>query len=617
MCGILGVVGERIADRVAKQIFQTALDSIAHRGPDAQGLARGNGFCLGHRRLAIIDLTEGGAQPMTDPDTGIVLVFNGEIYNYIELRQQLAGQGVTFHTESDTEVLLKAFIAWGSDCVKRFNGMFAFGLIDPRTEQLFLARDRFGVKPLYMMRDGNTLAFASEVKAIQGLRLAPREIDRQALREFLVAGRYATDGRSFYQQVGMLRPGYWASYKWKSGEYHTQPFWQYPQIDLASPRTRQDAYRQFAELMDSALMLRLRSDVPLAVSLSGGLDSSAILAGAAAISQTPPRSFTSTYDLPDTGELDWASIAAAGANSQLVECKTTMGDWLAILRKCIGHLDGPVATPAVVPVYGLMQQVRAAGIKVLLEGQGADELLGGYVQYSIAQFADALVNPTRWPEAAGIGRRGLRQFGVKNFFYHYTKEHLPWAIRGIRRVSGYNRLFRPQTVRDAHDEIYFLRADHGESRRGVDRRLWLDHCDVQLPRLLHYGDALTMAHGIESRMPFMDYRLVDWVFRLPIDLRFDPLHTKWMIRQYLVDHGQPVIAQRRDKKGYPTPYTHWMSQMDSTLLDRLFPKDAAVFEFVDPVALRQAFGRQKGGRQFGANLLFRILSTQIWLEGER
>lgn len=615
MCGILGVVGDHVGQRVSPEVFQAALDSITHRGPDAEGTSREDHYILGHRRLAIIDLSEGGAQPMVDEASGVSIVFNGEIYNYVELRDELRALGVHFQTQSDTEVLLKAYLTWGVDCLPKLNGMFAFACVDPGAGKLVLARDRFGVKPLYLFRSGPILAFASEVKALLGLGLAPREVDRHALADFIVAGRYATDARSFYKGIVSLERGQWMEYHWCNGSHRKGAYWEYPVADPSSTVTSEEAFEAFDELLTDAVRLRLRSDVPLAVSLSGGLDSTAILSASARLADRPPKCFTSTFDIPGSGELNWASIAAEAANAELIECQTRSDDWLEIYRDCIWHLDGPVGTPSVVPVWGLMKQVRAAGIKVLLEGQGADELLGGYAHYTVGQWADALAHPTRWAEAADIGLRGSRQFGIKSFFYHYTRLYLPRLFDRVRQLSGAYRLFQPELLEWGDTDVY-ANEFGGSDRSHVDRLLWLDHRGVGLSRLLHYGDALTMAHGIESRMPFMDYRLIDWAFRQPIPIRLDHRNSKWMIRSYLKKRNQLRIAQRVDKKGYPTPYKHWMSQMSEGLLGDLFPTDAAIFEYVRRDQFLQALRQQSGKRQLGATLLFRILSAQIWLDME-
>jgi asparagine synthase (glutamine-hydrolysing) len=614
MCGIIGIVGTQARAQARDDQFTLATEQLTHRGPDGHGIERGAWGQLGHRRLSIIDLSTDGRQPMRDTQTGVMIAYNGELYNYIELRSELKHLGHSFSTNSDTEVLLKAYLQWGEHCLTKLNAMFAFAILDPRTDTVLLARDRFGVKPLYYVNGPRFLAFASEPKALITLGVVNNDPDDQAVADFLVGGRYAGSNRSFLRDVTRLKAAHCISYCLHPATLRSWRYWDYPGRVNRRARTNGQTFEEFASLFDSAVQLRQRADVPVALSLSGGLDSTAILASMTASKSRAPLCFTSTFDVAGVDEADWATEAANSAGADLITCPVRSTDWLETLTQCTYHLDGPVANPSVIPVWHLMRQVSERGIKVLLEGQGADELLGGYVQYATAQLSDTATHPSEWHTLPHLLHSAHKLFGPKTLSYTFVKDNWPGIIRRYRDLTGQLSLLTPQVAEAGRDDIHFIRAPISD-RQGADRRLWLDHSDVQLPRLLHYGDALSMAHGVETRMPFMDYRLVEWAFALDIDARLDPKASKWMIRRYLTLHNQKTIARRSDKKGYPTPYLRWFANMTSTNIQELLPPHAPVFQYVQRDAVLKAFTVRKATAQFGAGLLFRIVALQSWLQG--
>jgi asparagine synthase (glutamine-hydrolysing) len=607
MCGILGVVGKGAGPQCLQTIHRS-LASIAHRGPDGEDVFAAEGVAFGHRRLSIIDLTEGGRQPMTDAETGVTITFNGEIFNYVELRKELRSKGYVFHSQSDTEVLLRAYLEWGTACLRRLNGMFAFALFDPRENSVLLVRDRFGVKPLYYASKNGRLGFASESDALIGLGVAEARADEEAVANFLMAGRYAGE-RAFLSGVKSLPPAHVLVCDVTTGSITVNRWWDYPKVASGVALQRGDTFEAFAELFEDSVRLRLRSDVPLGVTLSGGLDSTAILAASARLNNRAPICFTSTYDTPGSGEFSWAEKAARAAGAEIVACPAQSDSWLETLDACIGHLGGPVATPAVVPLWRLMQQVRGSGIKVILEGQGADELLAGYVQYAVA----ALSFRRAGGPAVGAIPAMLSTFGSSSVAYSMLQSAAPGVIRALRTRMGYYAALTPEVRAACRDDLHRPRVDY-QGRGLVDYRLWADHSGSQLARLLHYGDGISMAHGVESRMPFMDYRLVEWVFSLQETTRIDPARTKWMIRDYLKSRGQGEIAARKDKKGYPTPFTSWLAGPRAQALFADLPADSEVFGYVVRDKFMELLSDQRGGNDAGANLRFRIVTLQLWLD---
>ena len=388
MCGILGWLAEGVQSHAEN--FSKALDTLAHRGPDDRGVFDGRGVLLGHRRLSIIDLSSSGHQPMREPASGAVIVFNGEIYNYLELRSQLAALGHVFRTESDTEVLLHAYLEWGPAALNKLNGMWGFAIWHPEQRKLFVARDRFGIKPFYFTQRNIGFAFASEPKALLALFPELRQPDDLAVYKFLAQGLLYTEGHSFYRGIDTLPPGHYGEYSMETGQFRVSRYWDYPETSTSSTYNSRNATEEFSSLFQDAVSLRMRSDVPVGVTLSGGLDSTAVLA--AAMHKTPGERvcFTSVYGGNERGESGWAKLASAPYGIVPVEVEAPNTGWLETLQQIAWHMDGPGYSPAVYPLWHLMREARQKGVLVLLEGQGADEALGGYPQYAVIAFLGIL-----------------------------------------------------------------------------------------------------------------------------------------------------------------------------------------------------------------------------------
>lgn len=609
MCGILGVTGPAAA-RLAAPRFDSALDRIAHRGPDSAGTWHDDQAWLGHRRLAIIDLTVDGHQPMVDPASGLVILFNGEIYNYRELRGELIALGHRFHSHSDTEVLLRGYLEWGAGIQERCNGMWAAALWNPRTQTLFLTRDRFGKKPLYYARVASSLWFASEPKALHSLLPDLAEADPAAVVDLVVNSRLHLGERSFYRHIRALPPAHCATYDARGDQLALCRYWDYPEAAEPVMDSRRD--EAFSQLFLDAVQLRLRSDVPLGLTLSGGLDSSAVLAAACQGGDLAPRSYTSVYGEARQGELGWAEVAARCAGTSVDQVSSSMDDWPSTLPAVVGHLDAPGQSPAVLPLWSIMKQARADGVPVLLEGQGADEILGGYTWYPAAQ-AVALA---RRGDLGGFSR--ICRSMSEAFTWRWT---VGWLARQAAPELGTrltrtrrHRLFRPTVIADwqQRDEDPTL-SRAGLGYEPMYRAMWRDHAIEVLPGLLHYGDSISMAHGIESRLPFLDYRLVEWVFRHRPTL-LDHGHTKAPLRSYLRSRGFDPIARRRDKLGYPVPMTDWYRSIGGQWIDEILASPTApIWDLMEPARVGELAQEARRGSMAGAMHLFKFLTTELWL----
>jgi len=520
---------------------------------------------------------------------------------------------------SDTGVLLELLETEGASALTRLNGMFAFGLWDAREQKLLLGRDRFGVKPLYYRLGADGFAFASEPKALLRLYPESRRIDEQTLLAFLAHNDLYASGRSFYEGIRVLPPAHWAVYDISTGELQLERYWDYPAVWSGSefPLPPDVASEQFAELFEDAVRIRLRSDVPVGLTLSGGLDSTAVLA-AAKRADYPLRCFTSVYGADSgaqgSGELNWARRAAAAADCPLVPVEASRSEWLSVMSDVVWHMDGPGYSPAVYPLWRLMQKARAEHIPVLLEGQGADEELAGYPQYAALYLMD------RFGRFGAVNllelAKGLLQFrdtfGLKWLMLWLAREGSPSLLQWHRKKTGFQSLMRSNIVLP-HTTIPV--ATPAPPRGRVDQRLREDHAFHILPGLLHYGDAISMAHSIEARHPFLDYRLVEWLFAAPTDIKLRDGETKWVLREYLRAQGQREIGNRRDKKGYPTPAGAWLASEEGRHLESAVMRSGnPLHEWCEPARLANLFERQRRGLLATDHHLYKIISTQMWID---
>lgn len=618
MCGILGWFGPHGPDDLGR--FGAALDLLSHRGPDDRGVFAAPGILLGHRRLSILDLSPAGHQPMAEPTSGAVIVFNGEIYNHVELRAELEVLGHRFAGHSDSEVLLHALMEWDEQALPRLNGMWAFAFWQPAKQRLLLARDRFGVKPLYYRGGKAGLAFASEPKALLALFPEHRAVSEPQLLDFLGNNLLYARSESFYQGIHVLPPAHFAVYEVGTGKLCLSRYWDYP-ANTDEALSAEDAFAQFDTLLTDAVRLRLRSDVPVGLTLSGGLDSTGVLAAASPYTAKPLTCFTSVYGEGEIGELPWAQRASEAVHAPLIAVSAPQADWLQTLRKIVWHMDGPGYSPAVYPLWHLMQRARTEGVPVLLEGQGADEALAGYPQYAVLEMLGYLSGQSGQRRSlAGVRARmrALRRtFSLRWALAWSARELSPALLRWHRRRVGFESLMR-KNVKLPHLPEHLMR----KAGDPVRQRLLADHSLTILPGLLHYGDAVSMAHGVEARNPFMDYRLVEWMFRLPSKLRFHQNETKWVLREYLRVHNQPLIGNRPDKKGYPTPVGRWLASEQGLEIEQLLlARNSMLHQWCDPDKIKILIEQNRQGVMAAEHHLYKLVSTQLWLseciEGRR
>ncbi len=542
----------------------------AHRGPDGFGVAiMEDGqvrrsrelptpvgkIALGHNRLAIIDLSEGGHQPMRSSDGGLWIVYNGEIYNYRELREELESLGRQFRSSSDTEVLLEAYNTWGPTCVSRFNGMWAFAILDLRRRCLLLSRDRFGVKPLHIAKDGDRILFASEIKALLAARQAPPRLNRGVAAAFLRHGVVNATDETFFEGIRCFPPAHYAEIDLERPlDWTPVRFWALPDAPergMAAP-TPEEACRNFRDLFTSSVSLRMRSDVRVGSCLSGGLDSSSIVCVASRLRppDDPMDTFTASFEDAALDERRYADAvnARVGARAH-VTTPTAAGalqDWPALVRA----QDEPFTSLSIYAQYCVMRLSRQNGVKVLLDGQGGDETLAGYRKYAMFHLR-SLWSRRRAVALAGFGWGLLRRGDRGLMRLSEGVRYLPGVLR--RRAEGLSAAIAPG-YRGAWTAAELAREPgHLVEDRQVD-----DLTRYSLPSLLRYEDRNSMAFGIEARVPFLDYRLVEFLLRVSSDRKLVGGQTKAILRRALRGTVPDEILDRRDKLGFGPPQQDWL-----------------------------------------------------------
>ncbi len=608
MCGIAGI-WYRDGQTVDHADLKRMADAIQHRGPDGEGFWQQDNIGLCHRRLSILDVSSRGSQPMATPDGQLHLVFNGAIHNYVELKQELQALGIVFVSETDTEVVLWAYRIWGKSCFERFNGMWAIAIWDASTQELVLVRDRFGIKPLYYSVRGNRIAFASEAKAILSVFSEEREIQQQELVGFLHGVNPDCSDRTFFKNIFQILPGHICTIHREN--IHTEKYWLFkPGTEIARP----DAEEAFLALLDDAVRLRLRSDIPVGATLSGGLDSSSVALLVAAQITTPMQTFSLQYDDPSCDESDYARMVLQENKLLLPHFfQPPSTHLLETIRSTTWHHDAPCPSRGRYAAWHLMQDT-SRHVKVILTGEGSDEILGGYGRFIL----DALWDRWRLESASysalntelqdlsaisGIRHASLRKLLARRIKQRYFPSTLPAADvlpSELKRSAG-------PAIKPTRESPY---------RSRLNNSLWQEFTVTGLPEVLHHFDACTMAFGIEGRAPFLDHRLVELMFSLPFNEKIRDGWTKSLLRRAMRNILPEPVRLRRHKLGYPAPLnslfripTH-AAEIRNCLLDGEGVRQG----WFDRKTLeRKLSTRLQPGRSNDPEVLWRLLSTEFWL----
>ncbi|MBS0614014.1 MAG: asparagine synthase (glutamine-hydrolyzing) [Proteobacteria bacterium] len=618
MCGIAGYVATREATDLPRALRRMA-GAIAHRGPDDEGFfetVAGDertriGFA--HRRLSIIDLST-GHQPMSNADGSLQIVFNGEIYNFQALREELIALGYAFQTRSDTETILNAYAAWGEQCVSRFRGMFAFAIWDAPRNRVFIARDRFGKKPLFFHERDGLILFASEIKAVLAFPGVEAALDREQLGPYLTY-RYVPGPATLFRGIRKLMPGSLAVIE--GGRVSERRYYSPPdRAALVGPRLDADPVGSFLDILRESVRIRMIADVPFGAFLSGGVDSSAVVALMSEHSSLPVKTFSVGFSDAGYSELTYARVIAERFRTDHHELTVSESHLMEHLPALVRFRDAPVAEPSDIPIYLLSREARRS-VKMVLTGEGSDEFLGGYPKHVWEQRQAAyqlLPAPLRRGLLEPLVRRLPYRFrrvktAVANLALADERERQPrWF--GALSAAQIDELLTVRAVRPNEPDAVQFDTEPGDSR--LRRILYFDQTSWLPDNLLERGDRMTMAASLEARMPFVDHELAAYVSSLPDSWRVRGGQTKRILRE-AVARLLPREILERPKVGFRVPVNEWFrTTMKDYLIDLLTGPSSHVRDYCRAPVLDRYLREHVQGRQNHEKLLWCLLNLEIW-----
>jgi asparagine synthase (glutamine-hydrolysing) len=551
MCGISGIINKE-NDCVGTNEIQDMNDLIIHRGPDSEGYFFGDSFAFGHRRLSILDLSSSGHQPMNFQEK-YVITYNGEVYNYIELRDELIQHGYVFKSESDTEVILASYDLWGEECVQKFNGMWAFSIYNKIEGLIFCSRDRFGVKPFFYSEVNNKFVFGSEIKQLLPFH-EQNFANLSMVLDFLVMGLSEHTEQTFFEDIYSLQGGHNLIYDLKTHTHEIKKYY-HLKIDISlSKLNEEEAVLKYQQALQKSVKLRLRSDVKVGTCLSGGLDSSSVASIAAKINalETPEpfNAITASSLDPKNDETRYAKKVVKHSMLNWNIVQPTHNDFLDKIDEIVKLQDEPVGGPSIVMQYVVFKKAKEIGCKVMLDGQGGDETLLGYERYYPSYllslpFKEMVSGFFKASNNSKLSRTGLLAYCVYFLFANLRKQRLLKRNFFIKNefFSRVNWHFLTKLAK-SYKDIFELQK--------------LEIFETQMPHLLRYEDRNSMAHSIEARLPFIDYQLVETALSLPNNYKINEGWTKFLLRKAIDDYLPKSITWRKNKIGFEAPADIWL-----------------------------------------------------------
>lgn len=622
MCGISALF-LTLPDR-SHAAFRRSLDLVKHRGPDGRGVVWGQGgertvsgehsdeafsWALGHVRLAILDTSSGGAQPMSRDNGTYWITYNGEIYNYLELRKELESAGHRFVTGTDTEVILAAYAQWGTTCLHRFIGMFAFVLVDLARHRVFCARDRFGVKPLYFWQGASGTFVCSEPKQLKAFPAFTFRANRQQLVDFLVDDVVNhVPNESLFQNVIPLVPGYFLTWDLNDAfpDIHApQCYWSLP--EGTEPLTQAQAIESLREMLVDTVRLHLRSDVPVGTCLSGGIDSSSLVGIMSRDLATRTNTFSACFNGYRFDEQYYMDIV--NRHCDAVSCKVFPSDegCARELAEVVYHQDEPFGGPSIYSQWCVMRAAREQNVPVLLDGQGGDEALCGYRKYNFFYLRD-LVHRGRYGRLLQHIAQMLLRGDRKVLRIQEGQRYLPSFLR--RDGEGILDLLRPQFL-GLFQNTWRLGNEQNRTLKDFQRD---DLLRWSLPSLLRYEDRNSMAHGVESRVPYVDHRFMEFCLRLPTDLFFIGGRSKRALTMAMGDRLPPQVHARRDKLGFKSPGIEWLRGDLGRVMEHEVRTSGPLAEILDTQKVAAQFAALRCEKKtLGSEKLFAIASVAVWM----
>jgi asparagine synthase (glutamine-hydrolysing) len=595
------------------------MQAIQHRGPDSDGAFQDGSTCLGFKRLSILDLSDAGRQPMTSPDGKVAVVFNGEIYNYLELREDLVRSGHEFRSTGDSEVLLHAYLEWGKDCVSRFNGMWSFLIWDARSQVLFGSRDRFGKKPLYLHRSGDCILFASEIKAILASGKYRGGPNWSVASLALMNGKldhFPLPRQSFFTGIEQV-PAATSFTLTRDGKWTEHRYWS---LTCSETREVENPPRAFRALFDDAVRLRMRSDVPVGVFLSGGLDSTAVACTIAAQRGVGSEGmFAFSFHSEEFDESRYIADTVAQTGVNLVRYAPPAKDMWDSIRNVIRCQDEPVHSFAAIAGYELSRLAAQYGVKVILTGGGADEYLAGYSAYfgnywyqlaRAGRFVRAGSEMSAFARLNGVGRSQLIRNTLSMFRSELARLPAYRVLQKRRRVRTLQaqQWYAPEIKRYAHD----IAVEY--TPRALDAALLHSVTSAPLPYYLRIDDRNSMAWSIEARCPFLDYRAVELAFSLPASWKIQGATSKVLLREAMKGRIPESVRTRREKWGFPIPSKRWFAtDLYEPTADLLADRRTRERGLYDTDVISRALERHRNGEIDASSALFDFVQIELWL----
>lgn len=632
MCGIVGIILKQPVDFDLKEKIKIMSATIAHRGPDGEGFVfadekkitpffdalsnnysrndlpfiptqhisvsnRNSFLAFGHRRLSIIDLSETGHQPMCIKDSDLWITYNGEIYNYIEIKSELKNLGYTFYTESDTEVVLTAYKHWGQHCVEKFNGMWAFCIYDVKQQICFASRDRFGVKPFYYINSNSFFSFASEQKAFIKSGLISAKINDKALHNYLINDLIENETDNFFEGITELFPGNNLVYDLKTKQISIRNYYNLKNnINLSNDSLSEtELIEKINYTFENAVKLRLRSDVEVGTCLSGGIDSSALAVTMAHFTNKPVHCFTAIFKNESINEEAFADSVSQKINGKHFKIEPTFDEFLKEVNNLIYSQDVPIWSTSTFAQHKVMQLAQQHNIKVVLDGQGADELFAGYHHHFLAMWNN-LISTNKYSRA--FNEINASKKSISHPFQFLVKER-------IKQKHNFNtnvlkQVFNSDFINSEpikNQSVYF---------NDVNQLLVNDIYETRLKSFLKCEDRCGMWHSVESRTPFADdIELINLLFSFNGNKKIKNGVSKYLLREALKSKLPQQIYSRYDKKGFETPMNKWMQQLLPQLISEV---KAAKFDFVNYTLLEKA----NNSNQFHSKLLFKLFVLNRW-----
>jgi asparagine synthase (glutamine-hydrolysing) len=616
MCGIAGIIDTRSGSRVEQSTVHRMCESIVHRGPDEEGIYVKDGTGLGMRRLSIIDVA-GGQQPVFNEDRNAWIVFNGEVYNFPDLRPDLEAKGHKFRTHSDTEVIIHLYEEMGADCVQKLRGMFAFAIYDERHQKLFVARDRLGKKPLHYAFHNGKFLFASEIKSI--LEVAPElaEVNVSALWQYMNLG-YVPDPATAFKHIHKLPPGHLLEFH--RGEIRVRQYWDIPEYATTQPKSEEEYLEEMEQRLEEAVRIRLISEVPLGAMLSGGTDSSIVVALMARLSSSPVKTFSIGFEQADFNEAEYARLVADKFSTDHHELILNP-NVIETVEDLTHSLEEPFGDSSMLPTYYISRLARQY-VTVALSGDGGDELFAGYERYRILLKDRAHSIPDWARKAYRSAIHPLLPYQVpgRNLAYSVS---LPWDERYIEGITIQSfiremKLLTPDfRARAFHNgdpmRVFRSYLDQAPAGDDLSRVLYLDTKTYLAGDILTKVDRMSMLTSLEARVPILDHQFVEWVSSLSPEWKMRGNQQKYIFRKLADRVGVPKEVLYRKKQGFALPLVHWMrNELKPMILDVLLDRQTIERGYFSEKGLRRLLDEHFQQRRDHSARIWRFLIFELW-----